>query len=397
MGILIPFKSVCALAAAFLAGIASAVPAKAQQFLATQDIPEANRLIDTNSKQANSLKCDILKWKPFVDFDFRYVSLFGISAPAAQFVPGQRLTMLLRITPAQGKPVLLAHNFQIQPIPPDMSSSFNPKTFRVDVSGGFATGEGRYVVELLLYDDRGRVRYKRWTVAAISDNKLMTPLLAPSTVAPLVANRWDGRLDPDGFRLTVLLDATAVRAMASDLREERFLLLQLLASLLRQVPCESVMVVAFNLDQQREIFREEHFDGPGFVRLSTVLQNLQLSIVPYKALQSGNAARFLADLAEEQNSAQQSPDAVIFIGSNTHVTEKRLETAQESPEVGTSHFYYFEYFGFRTPFPDTIDYLTRDLHGTVFRINSVRDFGTDVEKLRAQLAAARGTQNSPDP
>jgi hypothetical protein len=70
---------------------------------------------------------------------------------------------------------------------------------------------------------------------------------------------------------------------------------------------------------------------------------------------------------------------------------------QESLEAATPYFVYFEYFGFRTPFPDAIDYLTRDLHGTVFRINSVRDFGTAIEKLQAQLATSRWTQNSPNP
>ncbi len=385
-----------AFAAVFLAGIALAVPAKAQEFLSAQDIPEANRLIDTDSKAANSLKCDIQTWKPFIDFDFRYVSVFGVSATAVEFAPGERLTMLLRITSAQGERFLLARNFQIQAIPRDMISSFSPKSFRVGFTGGFATGEGRYMVELLLYDDRGRMRYRRWNVAAIIDRKeTMTPALSPSSVAPLVADRWDGKLDPNGFRLTVLLDATAARAWASNLREERFLLLQLLASLLKQVPCESVTVVAFNLDQQREIFHQEHFDAQGFARLSTALKNLQLAVEPYTALQRGNSAKFLAGLAEKQISAQQSPDAVIFIGSNTHVREQP-KRVQESLEAASPYFFYFEYFGFRTPFPDAIDYLTRDLRGTVFRINSVRDFGTAIEKLQEQLAAAQRMQNSPN-
>jgi hypothetical protein len=397
MNVLTPFTAL------FLAGIALAVPARAQESLSAQDIPEANRLIDTDSKVANSLKCHIEMWRPFIDFDFRYVSLFGISANGVQFAPGDRLTLLLRITSAQGKRFLLARNFQIPAIPRDMVSSFRPKSVRIGVTGGFAIGEGRYVVELLLYDDRGHKRYRRWNSAAIIDRKeTMTPALAPSTVAPLLADRWDGKLDPNGFRLTVLLDARATRERTSDLREERFslapfLLPQVLASLLRQVPCESVTVVAFNLAQEREIFRQEQFDAQGFARLSTALKNLQPAVVSYQALQRGNSAEFLVGLVEKQISAQQSPDAVIFIGPNTHVREQQPKRVRNSLEAATQHFFYFEYFGFRTPFPDAIDYLTRDLHGTVFRINSVQDFGTAVEQLQAQLATTRRTQNSPNP
>jgi hypothetical protein len=386
-----------AFTAMFLAAIALAVPAQAQELLPSQDIPEANRLMDAESKARNSLKCDIFTRFPFVDFDFRYVSRYHVSAPWTEFAPDQRLTVLLRISPAQGKPVLLAHSFRIQPVPPEMNSSFRPKSAHVRISGGFAVGDGPYLVELLLYDDRGRIRYKRWRVAATYDRKeAMMPALGPSTVVPLVADHWDSGLDPNGFRLTVLLDATAASAFASDLHE-RFLLLQLLTSLLREVPCKSATVVAFNLDQQREIFREENFDAQGFARLSTALKDLQLAVVPYQALRRGNSAKFLASLVEKQNSAQQSADAVIFIGSNTHVREKQRTSAQEPPDAGTSHFYYFEYLGFHPHFPDTIDYLTRDLRGRVFLIDSVSDFSAAIAKLRAKLGTAKQTQNSTSP
>jgi hypothetical protein len=373
----------------FLAAIASAAPTKAQGLLAPRDLPEANRLLDSDSKAPRSqLKCDVQIRKPFVDFDFRFVSLFEVSASLAQFAPGRRIELLLRVTPTEGKPVLLANGFRIPRVPPNLASGFKPDRFGVNVGGGFATGAGRYQAELLVLDDRGRSHYKKWNVEAKNDSKdSISPVLARSAVAPLIADRWNGKLDPKGLHLTVLLDATAPGVYSSNFGE-RFLLQQMLASLLREVPCASVRVVAFNMDQEREVFRDENFGPAGFARLSVTLKNLQVAVVSYRALQRGNSTRFLAGLVQEQISAP--ADAVIFLGSNMHVMEKPSKEMKESLDPGPAHVFYFEYVGYRRfHFPDSIEYLTQDLHGTVFQITSARDFGGALQKMDKQLGTAR--------
>jgi len=78
-------------------------------------------------------------------------------------------------------------------------------------------------------------------------------------------------------------------------------------------------------------------------------------------------------------------DAVLFVGSHTHFFRKPPKNLTEKvPPVGRRLFY-FEYYGFATPFPDTIDYLTRELRGTVFRINTPDDLGAAIGKLLAQV------------
>jgi hypothetical protein len=377
----------------FLAGIALAAPTKAQSLLAPRDLPEANRLIDSDSKAPQSqLKCDVQIRKPFVDFDFRFVSLFEVSASLAQFVPGRRIQLLLRVTPTEGKPVLLANSFRIPQVPPNLAASFKPHRFGVNVSGGFATGAGRYQVELLVLDDGGRSHYKKWNVEAKNNSKdSISPVLARSAVAPLIRDRWNGKLDPKGFRLTVLLDATAHGVRSANFGE-RFLLQQMLASLLRDVPCASVRVVAFNIDQEKEVFRDEDFGAGGFARLSAALRNLQVAVVSYRSLQRGSSTKFLAGLVQQEVSAPS--DAVIFLGSNMHVLEKPSKATEESLDPGPAHFFYFEYIGYRQfHFADSIEYLTQDLHGAVFHITSARDFGTALQKLDKQLGAARRSSN----
>jgi hypothetical protein len=141
-----------------LAGLCLAVPAEAQELLANEKLPAIKRLIGTKAKQ-NSLRCDVHAWQPLLDFSLRFVTGFGISARFEQFTVGEELVSFLRVTPEEGQAVLMAESFDIPPIPPGMTRQ-DPKRLEVEMSGGFVIGEGRYHVELLLFDQRGHSFHK---------------------------------------------------------------------------------------------------------------------------------------------------------------------------------------------------------------------------------------------
>jgi hypothetical protein len=195
--------------------------------------------------------------------------------------------------------------------------------------------------------------------------------------------------------------------------------LKVLSTLLTQVPCRSVKLVAFNLDQQKEVFRRENFSAPDFTELASALKNLQLASLPYQALQHSGWQRFLIGLASAENNSEDPPDVVVFIGASTHFLEKPYQ--QKFNAGHTLPFFYFEYYGFlpslyleyreyrprastnpygnlpntstysvRSPghFPDAIDFLTQALHGTVFHIYAPKDLGPAIQKMRSQLAAS---------
>jgi hypothetical protein len=64
---------------------------------------------------------------------------------------------------------------------------------------------------------------------------------------------------------------------------DRTLPLESLYSLVRQTPCKSLRVVAFNLEQQREIFHRDPFDAAGFPRLSESLSELATATLSVEA------------------------------------------------------------------------------------------------------------------
>jgi hypothetical protein len=366
-------------------GLALSLPAKAQVAVAPEEISSANQIIDSRMKQ-NSLKCDVRPWGPSLDFSFRYQAGFVISANLKQLTPGEKPISYLRVTPEGGSPVLLRRIFDISAILRDANGRLDAKDLaksQITMSAAFNVGQGSYTVELLLLD-QGRSCYKRWNLKTDRYSNEAVPLaLKPQTVAPPVTESWDGRLDANGVRLSVLLDAAPMNPSAAKLRAwDRAFLLQALASLLRQVPCQAVQVIAFNLDQQREVFRQDRFDAAGFAQLATVLEKLEPASVPYQALQRGSWRKFLQRLAQDQISARNPPDVVVFLGPMTHFDQK---VPMDYPERAPSRFFYFEFYQLGALFPDAIDHLTKALHGTVFPINTANDLASAIQKMLVQV------------
>jgi hypothetical protein len=372
---------------ALLGLLSLGIPLRAQVVLTQSEIPIANQIIDTGAKK-NSLKCDVHPWTPFLDFNFRYQTGLVLSVSLGQFTPGDEPITYLRVIPEGASPVIFRTSVELPLVPEDMSGTIDLKNLRkihFTTSGAFNVGEGRYSVELLLLNGQGRSCYKKWNVTTGKNSNKAVPLaMRPRSVAALVPDSWDGKLDSQGVRLSVLLDAAPMHQSSAQLYAwDRALLLQALASLLREVPCQSVQIVAFNLTQQREIFRQEKFDAEGFAKLATALKHLELASLPYQTLLRGSVSDFLLRLAQEQTSGKNPSDAVVFLGPLTVVDQNPLI---QVPEPASPHFFYFEFHGVGAHFPDSIERLTKNLHGSVFGISSANDLALAIQKLLARLA-----------
>ena len=75
------------------------------------------------------------------------------------------------------------------------------------------------------------------------------------------------RDDAPAVRLTVLLHAAPLSSRRTTLRvSDSLMLVGLLSSLLERMPTRSVRLVVFNLDQQKELFRQENFSPKALIR-----------------------------------------------------------------------------------------------------------------------------------
>ncbi|HYL61705.1 MAG TPA: hypothetical protein VE077_03710 [Candidatus Methylomirabilis sp.] len=353
--------------------------AVAQELLLPSEVPAVNNLLDSQA-DAKSLKCEVHPRAPSLDFNFHFEAGFVLIVRPPRITAGQEFVAYLRVTPQGASPTLLEAAFQFPSshsnAPPDGDTG-GLRNAELSISGAFDLGEGRYTVELLLLDAPHSC-FKRWTVQTGKYNSRVISLaLKPHTVAPLAPQSWDGNLHPNGVRLTVLLDAAPIDAFSPRLHAwDRALLLQALASLLTQIPCQSVDLVAFNLDQQRQVFRRQAFDSAAFDELANVLKNTEQDTIPYQALRRGSARRFLQQLVQEQTSGD-PPDAVIFLGPATHFDDAMVM------QPSRLRFYYLEFHYPGPLFPDIIARLTRALGGTVLPFTSANDLALAIQKLLA--------------
>jgi hypothetical protein len=192
-----------------------------------------------------------------------------------------------------------------------------------------------------------------------------------------------------GFRITVLLDAAPLNPRSPALRAwDRAFLLGSLSSMLRQIPSASVRFRAFNLAQQREVFRQDRFDDAGFVQLSESLRTLELGSISYNVLQQRRGGlEMLLDYANGELTSADPSDAVIFLGPRGYPAgiPRGMLRGRETPNP---HFYYFEYLPsplWEGQLPDAISSLTKQLDGTVYEIFSPGDLARSIQKMLARL------------
>ncbi len=358
--------------------------------------PSVSALFDAPTQ--DSLHCSFGRADTFLDFAFRYNAGYWVLTPLAQFTPGESVASYVRVTPQGGQPLMMRDSFEIASVPPEVVRHLGPKELKkldLELSIGFALGEGRYSIDAVVVDRRGRSCRHHWTFTMHHPARAGPPLtLPPNTAAPLDSQVWDGKLAAkgEGLRLTVLLDAAPMNRRMSKLYAwDRAFLLQSLASLLKQMPIESVRVVAFNLDQQRELFRQESFDVDGFGHLADALRKLENATISYKALERRAWADFLVHLAQEQAQSSTS-NLVVFIGPSTRTWDRIPREMLSDIPTSASQFVYLEYFPwFGAEYPDPIEYLTQDLHGTVYRFHSAEQFRQSVQKMLVKVRPNRAT------
>jgi hypothetical protein len=339
------------------------------------------------------LNCHVTHWTPRLDYAFRFQAGYYLNLPLKQY-SGEKnvLQILTRITPehegAESKD--LVQQFRLPPVP--------EKTRAVlDVDGGFMVGEGRYRVEFLMADNRGRGCRAHWTFGASRNHEERDVKVAidPDGVEALNRLRWSDALppEPSAPKLTVMLDATPLNPSSPKMHYyDRMLLLNSLVSMMQHVHYSAVHVVAFNLDRQEILFDEPKFDENGFRRLSRVLDELQLAALSVHVLADATGhLRLLAKLMNEEATASDPSRAVIFLGPASriqdHFPAPMLEHPTSMPPV-----YYLEYHPFwirNQDFADVLRNLTQTCQGKTFHIHSPGELASAIEVLNRALGQDR--------
>lgn len=373
-----------------LAALALACAASGQSLLERSKIPGVLKFFEPAAGD-RKLQCEVRPIRPHLNFAFRLQAGYVVHVPMKQyFGPKHYWVLMSKVTPEGGEPVYLANGIRLPNIPKTNVS--------LDLGGTYLLGEGRYRVDWLMADETNRYCRKSWTVEAKLDSseRSMKLGMAPGTVGEVSLRRWSGQDTSADVhrigRLTVLLHAAPIITRMTRLRaQDRAILLGSLVALLESLPARSVRLVVFNLDQQKELFRQDVLSPEAYDPVAQSMNNLQLQLVDYKVLMNRRGhLSLLADLVNQELHATEPSDAVIFLGPTARYYDKFPDALGEERPGGSQRFFYIQYksiFDRGQDFPDCIDFAMKKLKGKTIRVHTPDEFAKAIQQINGQMSA----------
>jgi len=171
-----------------------------------------------------------------------------------------------------------------------------------------------------------------------------------------------------------------------------------LVSILRTIDREprivKFSVVAFNLNEQRVVYRGDNLDEINFPDLGRQLRSLKLGMVDYKHLADPHSPTdFLTHLVQDELSGN-SADAVIFAGPKAFLDEPvSQDSLKDIVTIGYPVFY-MNYmlappsgnWSDTTPWRDAIGTVVKRLRGFEYTITRPRDLWTSWTDIMNHIA-----------
>jgi len=329
------------------------------------------------------LPCTVIPvLKPVLGFDLRFHAGYEVSIPLKDLAGADDLlTMIFRVTPESHKdaPVYFSQRLSVPPIEENAKGN-------AYFQGAFDIGEGNYHVDFLMRDRSERVCSFFWDAQAElppKDSQLVL-MMAPNTIQ--AAEREPFKDEPPVEReqtsgplnVKVIINFAPKNSRSATLQPlDTNALISILRSVAREPRIRKFSIVAFNMQEQRVVYRQENTDQINFPALGEALNSLNLGTVDLKRLgHKHGETEFLADLLnQEMNSSKSHPDAVIFAGPKVMLDDNLpQDSLTHLADVDYPVFYMnFNLNPQHNPWRDEIGNTVKHLKGYEYTISRPRD------------------------
>ena len=328
------------------------------------------------------LPCTVTPIKPALGFDLRFHAGYAVTVPLRELAgESNQLTMIFRITPeAQpDEPVLLSQRMSVPNIEEDAKGE-------VTLQGAFDVGDGKYHVDWLMRDRSEHVCSSNWDIqAALPPKDREMPLnIGPNVVEAADSEPFKQEPPiervPQGAPLNVkvMVNFGPQNAYSAALQPiDTFALVSILRNVAREPRIGKLSVVAFNMQEQRIIYRQDASPQIDFPALGEALHSVSLGTVDFRRLGQKHAdSEFLTNLiTHEMKDGQEAPDAVIIAGPKVMLDDSL--PPEPLKQIGDVSFPVF-YMNYNAnpqavPWRDAIGVAVKHLKGAEFTISRPRD------------------------
>ncbi len=335
------------------------------------------------------LPCTVSPVKPTLGFDLRFHAGYEVSVPLKELAgTDNQLTMIFRVTPETRKddPSFFVQRVRVPAIQADASGS-------AYLQGAFDLGEGKYHIDWLMRDRMERVCSSYWDAdAALAEkDKQLSLALGPDAVeaAEMEAfkeeppvERAQGEIP---LNVKVLINFAPQNASAATLQPlDTAALVSILRTIAREPRFGKFSLIAFNLQEQRILYRQENSNRIDFPALGDALHSLSLGTVDLKRLSNKNGETdFLANLIQREVGGEDRPDALIFAGPKALIEDSvPTDSLKEVGEVEYPVFYMnYNLQPQNTPWRDAIGRAVKFFKGDEFTISRPRDLWSAVSEI----------------
>jgi hypothetical protein len=343
------------------------------------------------------LACTVTPVKPQLGFDLRFHTGYEVTIPLKELTGSENmLTIVFRVAPANQKD---QYSYFVQRIRvPAIEEDPKGDAF---LQGSLQVGEGNYHIDWLMRDRSERVCSSYWDTEAelAAKDRQMALSIEPNTV-----RREDGeqfkeeppiqRISDQRLNVKVLMNFAPQNSLSATLQPlDTAALVWILRSIAREPRIGKFSLIAFNMQEQRVIYRQEDSDRIDFPALGDALKSLNLGTVDLKRLSEKHGdTDFLGDLIQREVGADKDhPDAVIFAGPKVMLD---ANVPQDSlKQVGSVEFPVF-YMNYNlnpqaVPWKDAISRAVRAFRGTEYTISKPRDLWFAVSEMVARIVKSR--------
>jgi hypothetical protein len=344
------------------------------------------------------LACTVTPAKPILGFDLRFHTGYDVSVPIKELAGAENLlTILFRVTSEGHKedPVYFVQRVKVPLMEDDAKGD-------AVLTGALDLGEGNYHVDWLMRDRAERVCSFYWDSEAMlpAKDKQIELALAPSSIEKAEFEQFTE--DPpvertqgaEPLNIKILVNFGPQNPNSPLLRPaDTTALVTMLRRLAREPQFGKFSLVAFNMQEQRVLYRQLSEDRIDFPALGDAVQKVKLGTVDMKQLaQKHGDTEFLADLIKQEMGTPDHPDAVIFAGPKIMLDEGLPEDSIKPFAADVDYpVFYMNYVlnPVAVPWKDSISRAIKVFRGTEYTVTRPRDLWFAVTEIVNRIARAK--------
>ncbi len=345
------------------------------------------------------LPCTVTPVKPQLGFDFRFHAGYDVTVPLNELAGSEDLlTIVFRVSPSD-RPSQFQYFVQRIRVPAIEDEAKGD----AHLQGSFDVGEGSYKIDFLMRDRSERVCSSYWdTDANLAQKESPIPLAIPADTVQR-SDDQQFKEEPPVQRVTtepplnvkVLINFAPQNADSAALRPvDTSALVSILRSISRDPRIGRFSVIAFNMQDERVLYRQEDADRINFPALGDALKAINLGTVDLRRLSEKHSdTQFLTSLIRNEVTGAHNdhPDALIFAGPKVMLDANVPQDALK--EIGPLDFPVF-YMNYAldpqaTPWRDAIGHTVRFFRGTEYTISRPRDLWNAVTEMVSRIVKSR--------